>query len=108
MDSRIVSDKGDLMVAVGYLPPAAILVYLWTKSRNRRFHAYQGVALLVYSIVALLMTDIVCVLIGVPSPLWLAVVTAIYLCCTVVFAIFAFAGKKIDMKIYKSPVDEEI
>jgi hypothetical protein len=108
MGSRKVSGKGDVVAAIGYLPLAAILVYLWGKSYNRRFHGYQGVALLAYGIVALLMTDIVCALIGVPSALWLAVVTAIYLCCTVVFAIFAFAGINIDMKIYKSPVDEEI
>ena len=95
------------MAAVGYLPPAAILVYLWGKSPGQRFHGYQGVALLAYAIVALLMTDIVCGLIGLSSLWWLAIVSAIYLCCTVVFAIFALAGKKIDMKIYKSPVDEE-
>ena len=100
--------KGDLIAAVAYMPPVALFAYLWGSTYHRRFHGYQGIALMAYAIVALLVTDIVCGLLGSASFWYLTAIFLLYVICIITFALLTYAGVKIDMKIYKSPVDDEV
>ncbi len=108
MESNAIPEKRNTLAAIGYLPPTALFVYLWGKSANQRFHGYQGIALIAYTMVALLITDIVCGLIRVSAPPYLVIVSVIYLCVTVIFAALTFLGKNIDMKIYKSHINGKL
>lgn len=108
MVSKTQAVKGDLVAALAYIPTASLIVYMWGNTYHRRFHGYQGIGLIAFAIVALLLTDIICGLLGSASFWYLFAVGVLYVVCTMTFALLTYAGIKIDMKIYKSPVEEEI
>ncbi|MCP4229116.1 MAG: hypothetical protein GY771_03075 [bacterium] len=88
--------------AVAYFPFLSLFIYLWGKAEYHRFHAYQGIALLAYAVVGLLISDIIRDVAGLrPFPVLLAV-GGIYFAIVLIAGTLVLSGKKIDMKIYKS------
>jgi len=107
MEGKAISKKKDVLAAIGYLTPFSLFVYLWGKSASHKFHGYQGIALIAYVLVALLIADIISGLMNVSAEPYLILVSVIYLCVTAIFALLTFLGEEIDMKIYKSHLDGE-
>ena len=94
--------------AVAYFPFLSLFIYLWGKAEYHRFHAYQGIALLAYAVVGLLISDIICDVAGLrPFPFLLAV-GGIYFAIVIMAGTFVISGKKVDMKIYKSPDSNQV
>jgi hypothetical protein len=89
--------------AAAYLPIVSLFIYLWGKKERRRFHGYQGIALSAYGVVALLIADIICEIVGFPAFPVLVIIAGLYFAVTVIAGILVLTGKEVDMKIHKSP-----
>jgi hypothetical protein len=101
MAGKVPENKKELLwAAASYWGPLSVFISLYARSAYVKLHAKQGIALLAYHIVGLIIVDIVCGWFKVASWVPWLIIACTYIALVTVFSILVYKGVNVDLKIH--------